>query len=90
MILRLQYHQVHGCGPLVGRFSRNIGYVLEFIFKIADVTDEDYGPGEGYDNEIAGISSVFVSNGYCETINFKGTGFTNTKVGHIQLFMITI
>jgi hypothetical protein len=40
--------------------------------RIADVTDEDYGPGEGYDNEIAGISSVFVSNGYCETINFKG------------------
>jgi hypothetical protein len=35
--------------------------------SIADVTDEDYGPGEGYDNEIAGISSVFVSNGYCET-----------------------
>jgi hypothetical protein len=29
--------------------------------RIADVTDEDYGPGEGYDNEIAGISSVFVS-----------------------------
>jgi hypothetical protein len=23
---------------------------------------------------------VCVSNGYCETINFKGTGFTNTKV----------
>jgi hypothetical protein len=62
-----------------GRFSRNIGYVGLYS-RIADVTDEDYGPGEGYDNEIAGISSVFVSNGYCETINFKGTGFTNTKV----------
>jgi hypothetical protein len=62
-----------------GPFSRNIGYVSLYS-RIADVTDEDYGPGEGYDNEIAGISSVFVSNGYCETINFKGTGFTNTKV----------
>jgi hypothetical protein len=43
MILRLQYHQVHGCGPLVG-FSRNIGYVLGLYSRIADVTDEDYGP----------------------------------------------
>jgi hypothetical protein len=71
MILRLQYHQVHGCGPLVSIFTQYRLCVGSLYSRIADVTDEDYGPGEGYDNEIAGISSVFVSNGYCETINFR-------------------
>jgi hypothetical protein len=52
------------------------------------VTDEDYGPGEGYDNEIAGISSVF-GNGYCETIN-RVLVLLTLKLRHIQLFMITI